>query len=101
MNLSVNKNIKAKNMITHKGTMPHIIWWNSSVEEFEKKLHKNIVNEVLNGILEDSLYGIKDASIDHLYDGHFRIVALREDVDLEAVAEELKAIIEEYELEEY
>lgn len=100
MNLSVNKNIKAKNMITHKGTRPYAVWWNAKVEEFEKKVHRNIVNEIIAEILSDASF-INDGAIEYLHDGHFQIVAFNESTDLENIGNQLNEIIEEYELEEY
>lgn len=88
-------------MITHKGTMPFCLWWNVKVEEFEKKIHRNIVNEVMAGVLEDAQYGIKDAAVTYLYEGVFKIVAFKEDTDLSVIGAELNEIIEEYELEDY
>ncbi|BAQ22930.1 inhibitor of MrcBC restriction [Edwardsiella phage PEi20] len=88
-------------MITAKGSIPFIVWWNVKVEEFEKKIHRNISNEVIAGILEDAQYGIREAAVEYLYEGHFKIVAFNESTDLEAIGAQLNEIIEEYELEDY
>lgn len=88
-------------MITHKGTIPYCLWWNVKVEEFEKKIHRNVVNEVIAGILEDAQYGIKDAAVTYLYEGVFKIVVFKEDTDFSAIGSELNGIIEDYGLEDY
>lgn len=50
-------------MITHEGVRPYAIWWNSEVEEFEKKVHRNILLDVISEIEEDLRGLIPDASI--------------------------------------
>lgn len=87
-------------MITHKGTRPYAVWWNVKVEEFEKKVHRNIVNETIAEILSDACF-INDSAIEYLHDGHFQIVGFNESTDLEYIGNQLNEIIEEYGLEEY
>lgn len=87
-------------MITHKGTRPYAVWWNATVEEFEKKVHRNIVNETIAEILSDAAF-INESAIEYLYGGHFQIIGFSDSTDLEYIGRQLNEIISEYELEDY
>jgi hypothetical protein len=89
-------------MIKDTGSVPYIVWNSYLVETFGRAVAPGIFNEIIEGILEDCSYGIKNAAIYWLGEGDFKIIANESDVDLEYVArEELESIISEYELEDY
>lgn len=88
-------------MIKAKGYMPYVLWVSEAVDIFEKKVHRNIANDILDGILEDAVHSVPEASVTYIASGGFRVIAHNEDADLELACEILTGIISEYELSEY
>lgn len=88
-------------MITHEGVRPYAIWWNAEVEEFEKKVHRSIVRDLLSEIEEDLSRGVPEATIQYLYEGNFRIIGISDMLDLKLVGEKINGVIAEYDLKDY
>lgn len=88
-------------MITHEGVRPYAIWWNAEVEEFEKKVHRNILLDVISEIEEDLRGLIPDASIQYLYEGNFRIIGFVDKVEMIAIGKNINEVVANYDLEDY
>lgn len=88
-------------MITYEGVRPCAIWWNVEVEEFEKKVHRNIVRDLLSEVEEDLRRGVPEAAIQYLYEGNFRIIGISDKLDLKLVGEKINSVIAEYDLKDY